>query len=212
MRSFSKAAWPIYLLITLIIMPGATALAYGDIAPQDGKDFRQASWGQTPQQVRASESGKLVLDDGPILIFEATAANHPCRAIYLFKENKLCMGFIQFSDIDADLNSYFTAATLLRKELVAAWEEPQVEKWNWEDPMFAEDPELRAEALGLGLVNYEVGWMIDRSIAALRMSGGNLKADIVIMLADRTSFPAGQDVFGEFFANTVGVPSPYYRQ
>lgn len=211
MRSSPRAAWPIYLLILLIIAPCTTAWADGDIAPLDGKDFRQASWGQTRQQVRASESSKPHLDDGPLMAFPATVANHPCQVLYLFRDNKLCMGFFQFSDIDANLNSYFTAATLLRKELVEAWEEPQVEKWDWEDPMFAEDPELRAEALGLGLVNYEVGWMIDRSIAALRMSGGNLKADIVVMLADRTSFPAGQDVFGEFFANTVGVPSPYYR-
>ena len=54
--------------------------------------------------------------------------------------------------------------------------------------------------------------MSDRSIVALRMSGGNLLADILVLYADRTCFPDGQAAFGAFFADEVGIPSPYYRQ
>ena len=53
--------------------------------------------------------------------------------------------------------------------------------------------------------------MTERSIVALRMSGGNLQADILLMYADRRSFPRGQETFGNFFAGTIGLPSPYYR-
>jgi hypothetical protein len=50
-----------------------------------------------------------------------------------------------------------------------------------------------------------------RSLVALRLAGGDLKADILVMYADRRCFPRGQDAFGAFFADRVGVPSPYYR-
>ena len=43
------------------------------------------------------------------------------------------------------------------------------------------------EALGLGLVRYELGWMTDSSIVALRMSGGNLQGDILLLAGDVSS-------------------------
>lgn len=179
--------------------------------PAGGKDFRAAVWGQSRQQVRRFETAPPHLDEGPLLAFAATAAGQPCQVIYLFQNDRLCMGFYQWSDTHADLAPYFDDAAARRADLARAWGEPQIERWDWEDPMFKQEPSLRAEALGLGLVRYELGWLTERSLIALRMSGGSLKADLVLMYADRTCFPVGQELFGKFFADKIGLPTPYYR-
>lgn len=197
--------------LALIATPAAATGESGAPVPAAGQDFRTAVWGQSRQQVRRQEAAPPQLDEGPLLAFPATVAGQPCQVIYLFDDDKLCMGFYQWSDTHEDLAPYFDDARSRRSELAEAWGEPQIERWDWEDPLFAKEPELRAEALGLGLVKYELGWMTGRSIVALRMSGGNLKADLLVMYADRTCFPAGQELFRRFFARAVGVPTPYYR-
>jgi len=204
------------LLAALVAMlsPALTAAAAAtdtSLLPADGADFRAARWGMSRTEVRRTEPAAPELADGPLLVFPATVAGRPCRVVYFFQQEKLCMGFYQWSDTHEELGAYFADAEALRAELTAAYDEPPIEKWDWEDPMFAAEPELRAEALGLGLVRYELGWMNPRSILALRMCGGDLKADIVVMYADRRCFPTGQDAFGAFFSEKVGVPSPYYR-
>lgn len=204
---FDRLRLTVALLLTSVLVAGAADVPL----PTGGKDFRAATWGQSRQEVRRSEAATPSLDDGPLLAFSATVSGQPCQVIYLFTQNRLCMGFYQWSDIHEDLAAYFTDADAHRDLLVSAWQDPQIEKWDWEDPMFADDADLRAEALGLGLVRYELGWMTDRSVVALRMSGGNLEGDIVVMYADRTCFPTGQEAFGAFFSDRVGLPSPYYR-
>ena len=197
--------------LALITTPPACAGESSAPVPANGQDFRAATWGQSRHQVRRQEAATPQLDEGPLLAFRATVSGQPCQVIYLFDDDKLCMGFYQWSDTHEDLAPYFDDAKSRRSELAGAWGEPQIERWDWEDPMFAKEPEMRAEALGLCLVRYELGWMTGRSIVALRMSGGNLKADLLVMYSDRTCFPAGQELFHRFFNRTVGVPSPYYR-
>lgn len=199
------------LVTVLLVASGSAAAAADKPLPAGGRDFRNVDWGASRQQVRQSERPAPTVNDGPLLVFPAVVSGQPCQVVYFFQDNRLCMGFYQWSNTRSELNAYFDDATARRDELVAAWGEPQIEKWDWEDPMFAEDASLRAEALGLGLVRYELGWMADHSIVALRMSGGNLEGDVLVMYADRTCFPTGQEAFGAFFAKRVGVPSPYYR-
>jgi hypothetical protein len=183
----------------------------GGPLPADGKDFRSAVWGHSRQKIRRQEASPPIHDEGPLLIFPAVVSDQDCRVIYLFHDDKLCIGFYQWSDTHEDLASYFDDARDRRGDLSAIWGTPPIDRWDWEDPMFKNEPSLHAEALGLGLVRYELGWMTDRSIIAMRMSGGNLKADILVMYADKTCFPSGQDIFGRFFADKIGLPTPYYR-
>ncbi|HOX26201.1 MAG TPA: hypothetical protein PLL30_08435 [Candidatus Krumholzibacteria bacterium] len=199
------------VLAALLVATSAVAASAEVSLPARGADFRNVDWGASRQLVRQSERPAPVVNDGPLLVFPATVCGQPCQIVYFFQDDRLCLGFYQWSDTHDDLDAYFADAAARRDELAAAWGEPQIEKWDWEDPMFAEDPSLRAEALGLGLVRYELGWMAGRSIVALRMSGGNLEGDILVMYADRTCFPTGQDAFADFFARRVGVPTPYYR-
>ncbi len=208
MRPEIRRCLPAIALLSTIAAPSLAAAA---VVPSAGKDFRAATWGQSRQQVRAQEQAPATVDLGPLLAFPATVAGQPCQVIYLFADEELCMGFYQWSDTHEDLTPYFADATARRDELAIAWGEPRIERWDWDDPLFANEPAMRAEALGLGLVRYELGWLNDRSLVALRLSGGSLKADLVLMYADRTRFPIGQESFASFFARTIGLPTPYYR-
>jgi len=200
------------LLVGVLLLATATsALAADQPLPDGGHDSRAADWGADRDEVRRGEATPPSLDDGPLLAFPATVNDQPCQVIYLFQAGRLCMGFYLWSNVHEDLAAYFDDAENLREVLAGRWNEPPIEKWDWEDPMFQDDPAMRAEALGLGLVRYELGWMTGRSIVALRMSGGNLEGDILLMYADRTCFPSGQAAFKTFFDDRIGLPTPYYR-
>jgi hypothetical protein len=204
----------IYLIIgasAAVDLAGAAPQPSAPPVPATGRDFRAAVWGQARSEIRRQETGAPYLDLGPLLGFRTTVAGQPCQVIYLFQDDQLCMGFYQWSDTNGQLAPYFGDAATRREELVDAWGEPAIEHWDWDDPMFSEEPSERAQALGLGLVRYEMGWLTGRSLIALRLSGGSLKADLVVMYADKTCFPAGQELYGQFFANKVGEPQPYYR-
>lgn len=202
----------IALLLTSSFCAAGAGTAPATPIPRDGADFRAARWGMSRTEIRRQEPARPDLNDGPLIAFPDTVAGQACRIVYIFREDQLCMGFYQFSNTHPELDAYFDDATSYREQIATIYSEPQIEKWDWADPMFADEPDLKTEALGLGLVDYELGWMTDRSIVALRMSGGNREADIVVMYADRRCFPNGQKVFGDFFANRVGLPSPYFRQ
>lgn len=194
------------LLVLMAIPAGATRFA-----ADEGADVRRVRWGMTPHEVRQLEAGTPTDVDGQLLIYPTRIDDQPCQVSYLFQRDRLCMVFYQFSDLFEELDRYFTEVQAVRTELVDQHGDPQIDRWDWEDPMFADDPSLKGEALGLGLVRYELGWMTERSLVALRMSGGNLEADILVMYADRTCFPAGQQAFDRLFARKVGLPSPYFR-
>jgi hypothetical protein len=213
-RSLARAALVAASLALTASAPARAAdatTAPGAPLPAENADFRAARWGMSAAEVRRTEAAAPELAEGPLLVFPATVAGQPCRVVYFFRRDELCMGFYQWSDTRDDLSAYYHDADALRAQISAAYDEPPIENWNWEDPMFAEEPEMRAEALGLGLMSYELGWMNEHSIVAMRLSGGNLQADILIMYADRRCFPRSQDVFGAFFSDEIGVPSPYYR-
>ncbi len=204
------------MLARLIVAMGLVAMLANPILAarfdtDEGADVRRVRWGMSPREVKAREPGSPTVVEGSLLIYPTRVDDQPCSVSYLFNQDKLCMVFYQFSDIHPELATYFDEVELVKAELVARHGEPQIDRWDWEDPMFADDPDLKAEALGLGLVRYELGWMTDRSLVALRMSGGNLKADILVMYADVACFPSGQDGFGNLFAAVVGLPSPYFR-
>ncbi|MBD3222967.1 hypothetical protein GF314_17190 [bacterium] len=201
----------------IVLVSTVLALLAGSAAAErfttaDGCDVREVRWGMSMSEVRRVETGEPTEIGGTLLLYPTTVNDQPCTVSYLFDRGRLCMAFYQFSDIFEEPALYFDEVAHVRDELSAAHGAPHIDKWHWEDPMFAEDPSLKADALGLGLVQYELGWMTDRSIVALRMAGGNRQADILVMYADRRCFPSGQEAFGDFFASAIGLPSPYYRQ
>lgn len=198
------------LLIALVTLAQAADPGRRFDTAEDA-DVRRVRWGMPVREVRNLEPGTPKLVQDALVIYGTTTNDQPCTISYLFREGKLCMVFYQFSDLFDDLLPYFDEVQRVRDELVARHGDPQIDRWDWEDPMFAEDPQLKGEALGLGLVRYELGWMTERSLVAVRMSGGSLKADIMVMYADASQFPAGQDRFDEVFTSVVGLPSPYFR-
>ena len=111
MRSFSSRL----VVVGAILLIGAVAAnaAVDGPLPRGGNDFRAATWGQSRQEVRKTEATAPILDDGPLLAFPAKVGGHPCQVIFLFSQNRLCMGFYQWSDIHEDLAAYFGDAAKL---------------------------------------------------------------------------------------------------
>jgi len=201
------------MLVLLMLFTLSTLATAADsrFAPAEGADFRQARWGMSVREVRTSEPGAPAIVEDDLRSWPTRVGGQPCLVSYLFLEGRLCMGIYQFSDTHQDLQPYFDDAATFRDELVALHGEPQIEKWRWADDVFKHDRALWGESLGFGLVHYELGWAGARSLVALRLSGGNTKADIVVLMADLRCFAESRRAFAELFAEKVGLPSPYFR-
>ena len=199
-------------VLGLALLPAAAGLAAASrFEPAAGCDFRRARWGMAPDEVRGVEAGPPAIVESSLLGWQRTLGGQPCTVTYLFLEDRLCMGVFQFSNTHARLSPYFDDAATFRDELTALHGEPHLEKWRWADDVFANDRALWGEALGFGLVHYELGWAAGQSLVAMRMSGGNAQADIVVLMADLRCFAESRRAFADFFAEKVGLPSPYFR-
>jgi hypothetical protein len=86
-----------------------------------------------------------------------------------------------------------------------------VENWNWADEDFEKDRADWGNVLGLGLMSYELAWLTPQSIVALRLSGGNLQGDFLIMYSSRDLFNEARKAFEIYFTDHVGAPTPYFR-
>ncbi len=196
----------------VVLTAAAMAAPTGNrFAAAAGCDFRHARWGMTVAEVRAAEPGTPFQADGSLVCWQTDVGGQPCTVSYFFHQDRLCLGIYQFSDTNDELSHYFDDAKTYRNELVTLYGDPGLEKWRWADETLANDRSLWAETLGFGLMTYELGWLHGRNLVAMRMSGGSVKADIVILVASPACFAEGRRDFAGYFSRVIGDASPFFR-
>ena len=61
-----------------------------------GKDFRKAKWADSKAVVKANNSGELIKEADHYLIYKGKVGKYPTFFTYIFKENKLVNGWVNF--------------------------------------------------------------------------------------------------------------------
>ncbi len=100
------------------------------------QDFRKATWGMSPSQVKSSESSKLVEETSRYLIYETTIAGFDVLAGYIFAGDKLTRGKYLVMETHVNNDDYLSDFAVLNGYLTKKYGNP-VEKdalWKTDSP------------------------------------------------------------------------------
>jgi len=194
-----------------LVLAGALAASAQISATGEG-DFRSARWGQSPEEVHLQENKPPIYEDSTLLIFHDSFEGIPSEVIYFFRENRLIMGFTHLLAEHEDLNEYFTDYEKVKATLGENLGTPDRENWQTFLPDLENDRSLWAEALGIGLIKVETGWMVGDTGVALRLSGANFEGHLITIHFSRVDMNAGRSTFKDYYAAVIGVPNQYFQE
>ena len=200
--------WILLAAGLLVVGDGATA-AQNTITGTG--DFRDALWGQTPAEVQRQESAPPFYRDDHLVIYRGEFQDTPADVIYYFLNDKLVMGFVHLLLDHEDLAAYFDDYEAVKSALGRQVGVPDAENWQMSLPELEEDHSLWGDALGFGLIKVEAGWLLGDSGLALRLSGGNLQGQLMLVQFSRQDMNAGRAAYRDYFAQMIGVPNKYFR-
>lgn len=116
----------IFLTVTTVIVTTVTLMS---------QDFRNATWGMSPSQVKSSESSKLIQETSELLVYETTLAGFEVYAGYVFAEGKLTRAKYILTETHSNDNDYVTDYKRLNSLLKKKYGEPVEDKTHWKtDP------------------------------------------------------------------------------
>ena len=145
-------------------------------------DFRNANWGMTIKQVRASEGSRKaqLVKDNQVVYFD-TISSKSFLVSYDFIDNKLVSAGYILADEHSNENLYIQDYDKLKELLIEKYGEPS-DKWLngtkysekvWLNDLFKDDPNDWGMAMSLGHLTYQLCWIIPRTEIMLKLTGDN---------------------------------------
>ena len=95
------------------------------------QDFRNATWGMSPSQVKSSETSELVEGTSDQLIYQTTLVGYDVDAIYFFASDKLTRANYVLKVKYINSNEYISDYDILNSILKKKYGEPLEDKVQW---------------------------------------------------------------------------------
>jgi len=117
------------VVLTLIVVIVTTFTA-------TSQDFRKASWGMSPSQVKASESSELVEKSPDLLVYKTTLAGYDAYAGYIFADGKLTRAKYILAVTHFNNNDYIPEYEMLNDLLKKKYGKPIEDEIDWKSREF----------------------------------------------------------------------------
>ena len=171
------------ILAVVILAAGVSACKKsGDTAGGSG-DFRDAKWGMTKDEVKASE--KLPLSDElpEAITYISELGGKPAIIGYVFnKEGQLIRAGYLVEDDQITPQDYVAAFEKAKKDLGVRLGMPSTDRMLWTSGVQdVTDPEKFGEATCEGKLRYIAGWANERTAVNLTLSGYEGKCRLAAM-------------------------------
>jgi len=104
-----------------------------------GPDFRKATWGMTPDQVRTTEPAppaEVTESEGEVVLRYETADS---RLLYIFVDNKLVRAKDISKATHEDPNGFIADFAALEPELLEKYGKPTTDRAIWENDLFQQE-------------------------------------------------------------------------
>lgn len=146
-------------------------------------DVRNVRWGMTKEEVKLNEKGifKYNLDKNT-MSFSDKILTYNCGILYTFINNKLVKVSILFEIYNIENNLYVNDYNLIKKTVLNKYGKPAIDKIDWTNDMFENEPSNIGLALSLQQVNYYAVWTLKRNDILLLMRGdddGKIKISLL---------------------------------
>lgn len=137
-----------------------------------GADFRQSSWGDSPQAVLAAETAPLHHQkDGEIAFIDSSIEGIDGGVIYLFERRQLVRGVYVSRDDYSGGEGALEDRARLRAHFDDVLDIAGVEERRWLDDSLRDQPERLAEAVSKGMVRLTYRWTLERTHVDLVLTG-----------------------------------------
>lgn len=95
------------------------------------QDFRKATWGMSPSQVKAAESSKPMQEEADLLVYEVELAGYDAYAGYVFAKGKLTRAKYIIAVEHMNANDYISEYEMLNTLLNKKYGKPIEDVVDW---------------------------------------------------------------------------------
>jgi hypothetical protein len=154
------------LLLALVLAVAAS--------PSSDTDFRAAKWGMTKAEVKASEKATFTEEENA-LGFVGSVAGLDAVVIYNFSAGRLVMGTYSFTTEHVNANLFIDDYHKIKGLLAEKYGEPTLDRVNWSDDLYKDDPEGWGTAVSIGHLVLAEQYDTDKTIVRHMLRGDNFK-------------------------------------
>ena len=150
---------------------------YGDpeVRTEEKYDFRQAKWGDSISQVKATEEGEPQQQDN-FLMYEDNVANLNATAFYVFAYDKLVRAGYIFQESHSNRNQYINDYSNIKNVLKETYGSPKKDdKKIWSKSLYKNDREDWGLAISIGHLTIYSSWENEDTDILLSLLGDNYK-------------------------------------
>jgi len=115
------------------------------------EDFRNAKFGMSPQEVRATEEGAdWVTQEKDVLVFDTELGGYDVSAGYVFVDERFVRGAYFLNEEYQNENDYLRGFEYWNRLLTKKYGEPKEEQTKWIDDRYKDSPAYQGYALSRG--------------------------------------------------------------
>ena len=142
--------------------------------------FRNSSWGDSKEKVKASETAEFTIEDKvgdgtEYVAFKTDVANLATLVAYYFVQDKLYRSRYIFQDKHSNRNDYISDYSKIKKILINKYGEPYKSDVIWKNDLYQGKRQDYGMAIAVGHLIYYAQWKDNDTDINLMLSGGNYK-------------------------------------
>lgn len=149
-------------------------------------NFRNALWGMSKDEVKASEDSTPTEENETGLLYSSvTVSNMSASVMYSFDEDeKLYQGFYLFTDSHTSYNLYIDDYKKLVGALTEKYGEPEWDRTKWKDDLYKGDENDYGTAVATGGLIYGAQWKSDDTEIDVVLKGDNFDVELTCTYID----------------------------
>jgi len=161
----------VLLIVALVLIAGASACR--KVEDGGSGDFRNAKWGMTKDEVKASEKLSLSEEQPEVVTYVGELGGKPAIIGYVFNaEGRLMRAGYLVDNYDIPPKEYVAAFEKAKKDMGVRLGKTSAEGMEWASGVQDEtDPEKFGEAACAGRLQYAASWINDRTAINLMLNG-----------------------------------------
>ena len=142
-------------------------------------DFRNTRWGMTKEQVKASETMKIVYEKESVILYHGEVAGVETTVYYTFKKNML-LGCVQrFIEYHIDDNNYILDYKKAKDALTHKYGPPVTDEQLWSNDVYKDNPQDWGFAVRRGDLVFRSRWKFNYTEIGLGLNSNSLDNGII---------------------------------
>lgn len=143
--------------------------------------YRSSAWGASVDEVKKSESAKLVLEEADFLAYQTSVANSEALALFTFVNGRLVSGRYSFQEPHANNQAYLHDFWKLKRLLEEKYGPSKVSDTFWVNELYRDNVDEWGMAVACGHVSFFETWNVEDTHIELQLTGDNYEVKVSIM-------------------------------